>query len=466
MSAAQAESPKSSDLQEPPTPEEPDLEPDYDSEETLAQENYEAELELSEHGESYIQLGDFELENVDPELLKEAYGDADLDGVIYHGDLTKARLEEDEYNDNALTSYENLDEIGEILDTEVYLIPGNNDPDSSNLPSGRDRNPKDTDGRPDDERLQAFADYLEGHGYEVNGNPHSELISQLDHVLDARNMDAGSEIDLIFMGNHFDPELNEEAYNAIFEGPGIEEFYDDGELEEIATYLEDERSQDYPLLEKIPLIGSLFKNVGKANIEAEEINLDEVPEEFMDEGHVEYQKAVEELEEEYGEQIDSFQSSLDSLFQRIEDADRPALINHSVPFSDQNPHGSMVLREAVKSYGEKLEFVSGGHIHSPGVEDMHGVDVVNSAGVITEVGVGDEADYSINQGVRTGSIQEKEGDVPEPEEAKEMIESELQRLDNLSTNPELEDEEREQLEQMKEQLEAEKARLDEELETA
>ena len=53
-----------------------------------------------------------------------------------------------------------------------------------------------------------------------------------------------------------------------------------------------------------------------------------------------------------------------------------------------------------------------------------------------------------------------------PEEAKEMIESELQRLDNLSTNPELEDEEREQLEQMKEQLEAEKARLDEELETA
>lgn len=47
-----------------------------------------------------------------------------------------------------------------------------------------------------------------------------------------------------------------------------------------------------------------------------------------------------------------------------------------------------------------------------------------------------------------------------------MIESELQRIDNLQSNPDLEEEEREQLDQMQQQLEAEKQRIEEELETA
>jgi calcineurin-like phosphoesterase family protein len=469
MSASQAETAESSDLPEPEMPEqpeaEPDAEPDYDSEETV-DTGYEAGMDLSEYGESYLQLGDFEHENVSPELLEEAYGDADLDGIIYHGDLTKVKLEGDEYNDNALSSYENLDRIGEILDTEVYLIPGNNDPDGSELLSGKDRDAKDTDGRPGDERLEAFAQYLEGEGYEVEGDPHSSIVSQLENVEDARDMDAGSEIDLIFMGNHFDPELNEEAYNAIFEGPGVEEFYGEEDLEEIASYLEEERSQAYPLFEKIPFIGKLFKNIGKVDVDPDTLGLEDVPEEFMDEGHREYQRAVEELEEEYGDQIEAFQSSLDALFSRIEEVDRPAIVNHSVPYGDQNPHGSMVLKEAVKEYGEELEFVSGGHMHSPGIEEMHGTDVVNSAEVITEIGVGEEVEYNINQGLRASSGREEEQEMPEPEEAKEMIESRLQRIDNLQSNPELDEEEREQLDQMQQQLEAEKDRLEEELETA
>lgn len=411
MSVSQAETVESSDLPEPEMPEEPgidsDAETDYDSEET-ADTAYEPDMSLSEYGESYLQLGDFEHENVSPELLKEAYGDADLDGVIYHGDLTKVKLEGDEYNEDALSSYENLDRIGEMLDTEVYLIPGNNDPDDSELLSGRDRDAKDTDGRPGDERLEAFAEYLEGEGYEVEGNPHSSIVSHLENVYDARDRDVGAGIDLIFMGNHFDPELNEEAYKAIFEGPGVEEFYDEGDLEEIASYLEDERGQSYPLFEKIPFIGKLFKNIGKVDVDPGSLGLNEIPEQFMDEGHIEYQRAVEELEEEYGEQIEAFQSSLDALFSRIEEADRPAIINHSVPYGDQNPHGSMVLREALKEYGEELEFVSGGHMHSPGIEEMHSTDVINSAGVITEIGIGEEVDYNINQGLRASSVQPEE----------------------------------------------------------
>lgn len=434
-------------------------EPELEGEE--ASEDYDsADMDLSEYDESYIQLGDFELENVSPELLEEAYGDSDLDGVIYHGDLTKAGLEEG-YEENTLTSYENLNEIGEVLDTEVYIIPGNNDPDSSELLSGRDRDAKETDGRPGNDRLEQFAEYLEGEGYEPEDNPHSAIVRELENLVDARNMDAGEDLDLIFMGNHFDPELDEEAYKAIFDGPSVEEFYEEGDLEEIASYLEDERSQSYPLFEKIPLIGGFFKYAGKVDVDPGEIGLGDVPKELMTEGHEKYREAVDELEEEYGDQIEAFERSMDKLLDRIEGAENPAIVNHSVPFGKQNPHGSMVLREAVKEYGEELEFVSGGHIHSPGIEEMEGTDIVNSAGVVTEIGVGEQIEYGINREISSEDVL-KEQEMPEtPEEAKEAIESELQRIDNLQANPELEDEEREQLEQMQEQLEAEKQRIEE-----
>lgn len=456
MSAKAEEASANSAEMSPPEPSIPEPEikeegsQDYDS----------ADIELAEYEEGYIQLGDFEYDDASIEQLEEAYGDADIDGVIYHGDLTKAGLEEG-YEENTLSSYENLNEIGDVLDTEVYIIPGNNDPDSSELLSGRDRDAKETDGRPGDNRLEQFADYLEGEGYESGENPHSAIVGQLENLVDARSMDAGENLDLIFMGNHFDPELNEEAYKAIFDGPGVEEFYEEEDLEEIASYLEDERSQSYPLFEKLPLIGSLFKYAGNINVDADEISLEDVPGELMAEGHEKYREAVDELEEEYGDQIEAFENLLDELSERIEGAENPALINHSVPFGKQNPHGSMVLREAVKEYGEELEFVSGGHIHSPGIEEMEGTDIVNSAGVVTEIGVGEQTEYGINREISSEDVTQEQ-EMPEtPEEAREAIEAELQRIDNLQSNPELEDEEREQLKQMQEQLEAEKQRIEE-----
>lgn len=420
-----------------------------------------SETNLKDCEESYIQFGDFEIENIPPGLLEESYGDADLDGVIYHGDLTKSALEAEEYNSNTLESYKNLNEIGEALDTEVYIVPGNNDPDSTELPSGVDRDQFESEGRPSEDDLEKFAEYLEEESdIQASGNPHEDLVDHFDYLEDARSSNVGDELDLIFMGNHFDPELDEEAYKAIFEGPGVEEFYDEEELDEVASYLEDERSYSFGALEKIPLFGRICQALGTEHVDTDEISLENIPDQFKVEKHQNYEEAISEIRDEYEEDIEAFENSLDNLSERVESAENPAIVNHSVPWSQENPHGSMVLREAVKEYGNELEFVSGGHMHSPGVEQMNDVDIVNSAGKITEIGVGEDIDYHVNENLTSPSVQQEaqlESEM-DPEQQLEQIEAQIQHIDNLDQTPqELDQEEveeyRQQLEQKKEEIE-------------
>lgn len=428
-----------------------------------------SENDLSEYEESYIQLGDYEIEDLPPEVLKEAYGDADIDGIVHHGDLTKISFEPEEYAKHTFESYLNLNETAEALDTNAYTGSGNNDPELSDLLSGRDKDGFEMGGRPNEEQIEALEEYLlekfaenEEWEYDEEKDPHTNLVENLDNLVDARYSEVGDELDLIFMGNHFNPELDEQAYKAIFDGPGVDEFYDEEDLGEVASYLEDERSASFGKLESIPLLGRIFKYIGKENVNPEILDLGDIPGEFKVEGHEKYDEAVEELEEEYQEDIEAFEESLDSLSARIEDADNPAIINHSVPFGKENPNGSMVLREAVKEYGEDLQFVSGGHEHSPGIEQLNGTDVINSAQRVTEIGVNaDGKDYNVNSNFAM------EGDAPEErpsidemsqeqlEETRSELNQGIEEIENHLANPELDENEAEQLDQVKSQIEQE-----------
>lgn len=350
-----------------------------------------SEMDLGDYDESYIQLGDFEPMGMDPGILEEAYGDAGLDGIIYHGDLTKERqFEGEEYFEVTEKIYENLNDIGEALDVDIYIIPGNNDPDGSELLSGRGRNGQETDGRPGEEKLDKFGEYLEGKGYEEGEYPHDTFVNSLDNLVDARNSEIGDQIDMIFMGNHFDPELDEQAYKAIYEGPGVNELYEEEDLEEVASYLEDERSRSYGILERIPLIGNFFESLGSVDIEPESLSLpeiEEVPDEKMSQPHRSYLEEIGDLKDEYSEQIERFDSAVEELSERVQASDNPAIINHSVPWTQENKHGSMVLREAMKRHGDDIRFISGGHTGNAGVRESEGTEVINSEESITEIGL-------------------------------------------------------------------------------
>lgn len=463
------------------SPEEPSMEGvERELEQSLGQSREIPDLsenDLSEYEESYIQLGDYEVEDLPPELLKETYGDADIDGIVHHGDLTKTIFEPEEYAKHTFESYLNLNETAEALDTNAYTGSGNNDPELSDLLSGKDKDGFEMGGRPNEEQIEALEEYLqeefaenEEWAYDEEKDPHTNLVENLDNLIDARYSEVGDELDLIFMGNHFNPELDERAYKAIFEGPGVDEFYDEEDLGEVASYLEDERSTSYGRLENIPLLGRIFKYIGSENVDPESLGLGDIPGEFKVEGHEKYDEAVGELEEEYKEDIKAFEDALDSLSARIEDADNPAIINHSVPFGKENPHGSMVLREAVKEYGEDLQFVSGGHEHSPGIEQLNGVDVINSAQRVTEIGVNaDSVDYNVNSNfaMERNNGEERpsiEGMSQERlEETRSELNQGIEEIENRLANPELDEDEAEQLDQIKSQIEQELEKVNQKL---
>lgn len=354
-----------------------------------------SQMNLREYDESYIQLGDFEPMDMDPGILEEAYGDADLDGVIYHGDLTRERqFEGEDYFEITEKVYENLNNIGEVLDVDIYIIPGNNDPDGSELLSGRDWEGQETDGRPSEEKLEKFGEYLEGKEYERGEYPHDMFVNSFDNLVDARNSEIGGQLDMIFMGNHFDPELDEQAYKAIYEGPGANELYEEEGLREVASYLEDERSRSYGILERIPLIGNFFESLGSVDIEPDSLSLpeiEEVPDEKMSQPHRSYLEDISDLKDEYSEQIERFDSAVEELSERVQASDNPAIINHSVPWTEENQHGSMVLREVMKRHGDDIRFISGGHTGNAGVRESEGTEVINSEESITEIGLDEGA---------------------------------------------------------------------------
>lgn len=431
-----------------------------------------SEKDLSEYDESYIQLGDYETEVIPPEVLEKAYGDAEIDGIISHGDLTKVKFEPEEYAEKTFQSYLNLNESAEAADTTAYLLSGNNDPDLSELLSGREEDGFEKGGRPSEEQIEALEQYLQekfgDHDewiYDEEKDPHTNLVENLDNLVDARYSEVGNDLDLIFMGNHFNPELDEQAYKAIYEGPEVDDLYEEQELDEVVSYLEDERSKSYGILGDIPLIGRIFRYIGRESVDAEELTLDEIwdeaSEDFISEKHENYREVLEELKEENSDEIEAFEEAVESLTSRIEAAENPAVINHSVPYEmngDSRSNGDLVLREALKRQGSEIEFVSGGHEHSPGITEIEGVDVVNSANRVTEIGINQgEVEYTVNSnfGGRVKGDQKslEEMDEEELKEAQSNLDEGIERVDNLIENPGLEKEVVKDLKQRKSLME-------------
>ncbi len=381
-----------------------------------------------EEFDSTLQLGDTELNGVPYDEIIDNYGSDDVDQIVFHGDASKKEgkdvgtVSPDVYFNQLKETYQDLDKLGEELDADVLVLPGNHSPieGSHGYEEGKDKQHVEYVEKMLEEEYEEFSEY-EGNAYEFFIDLHENLtdLTETEYQTEEGNT-------IIGMSDHFSPEIDTQNYELLKVGEDIEKLgYDREEVADKLYELQDKDGADNSkgkiksFFDKpkvkwwIQPVGSgpvdaakeENKEVGDIdpeNITRETIeNLPEdVKEEIMTSEHQQYLQMVDEHMELSDEEQKAFREEVARLGGRIENADgKVHVVHHSTPYhSDRNQYGSVVLADAIEKHGDKIEVVSGGHTHGgKGEYKLGGVHVLNAAETYSEIGLGEKLHTEINK---------------------------------------------------------------------
>lgn len=310
------------------------------------------------------------------------------DDVYETGDL----IDQNDFNDleEAVMALDEeiaeRDEHVEESDSEWYLIPGNHD-----LTGNHDQAPSYEEIREQvDEELSVYSAITgkEGDDPENAESIYDVVISQYDNIVDARDTVVEKEDHVVYFGDsHLEPEIPDP--DARDKGFG----YD---FEEISDEIEEEDpTKDFGLFDYLnPLNwGTILESFDKDyEVEPDELDISDVPEELMTEGHQAYKEEKEHI------------------MNQIEGYDKPVVLaDHAVTRDEQWNKSSDINRElAEEGY---IDMVLGGHDHSNGMKEIGEATVINSANGYSEIELEDGTyhDHSYTALEQPNPPQERQG---------------------------------------------------------
>lgn len=381
-----------------------------------------------------LQLGDTELDGVPATEILEKYTREDVNQIVYHGDASKKDVvSEEQYLEQLKQTYGDLNELGEQLDADVLVLPGNHAPIKGAHKNGEDAEYVENVERILEQEYEEFAEY-EGNAYEFMVDSHDNLTDLTNTTYETEE---GNSI--VGMSDHFGPELDPQSYQLMDHDPELEELgYNREEVAEIIAenYSGDENTSSWKDKARWWLQPVGHTSEGSTgtvpDVDPEDITLDhiaELPEELRDEvmteGHKQYQEMVEDLDIPE-EELEQYEQQVQAVGERVRDAEgKVHVVHHSTPFDpERNKHGSVVLRDVIKNERDHIDVVSGGHGHTGGEGDQYeleGVPVVNAAQTFTGIGLGDEVHTEIN-GMDVEQPQRDQGQRDQEAAIKEIFE--------------------------------------------
>lgn len=330
--------------------------------------------------------------------MESKYDKGELDGIGVVGDVTSVPGKDGVQNiEDYIELYENnlseLESLAESLDTEVYVVDGNNDPAEGALPGDQLIEPANEYAAENKEGFTEDDDYKEF------------AFDQLDRVqnISYDSVEIG-DVTLVGGTHHTQPEIMEEYRGEV----DLEDF--DYDLDEIASELEDRHEPDYGFWGKIPVLGGVvqtlgtFLGYGDIEVDPEDVDLEELQElpddlleelgdkENLDQYLMERDKAREECEEK--------KQKLEDL---LDDAGENVIVlDHGMPYGegedfeldymgeDRGHQGSLAWGDLLEEY--EVDTFFGGHFHGKGgmEGEIYGTDVHNVAkGQYMELGIKD-----------------------------------------------------------------------------
>lgn len=342
------------------------------------------------------------------DFLESKYGEDSLDAISLDGILVTGDLYHNSQIDGSATNtpesdlerleinLEYLDEIGERLETDVYVIPGNHAPIKGAHPGN-------------EQAVEVLEEIYEEKHDSISKNIYKDLVSKKENVEDIEYSTKQIGDKTLIGGSHFyDPE---DDPNEI-QSPNIEEIYDEEDLEEIAEILTEEQELDYGVLGDLPYIGEPYRKVcdflftdeflGKKQVEISEIELEDIEslsedirEEVIVEEHRKYIQDVEESSGEYEEKKQKYSE----LFEQA--GDEVILLDHftfdtegqsEIDHLGGEHKGSPALRDVIKQHSSDKDITTFfGHSHSGGKDQVFGVDMYNlGKGQYLEAGFGED----------------------------------------------------------------------------
>jgi len=379
----------------------PDLENDSTSQ--ILDGDYDIKLEV---------IGDIHEKDLEDykETLNNKYSDEKPDAVLATGDLiTNTDIRANIPTQPPETAKEDfeytvdvLDQIGEELGTEVYVVPGNHDPIKG--------------AHPDNEHYIGQIEEL--YSEEIEDSVFDHVIGQKENVTNLEYGMVQLEDMSIIGGSHFyEPEPDPDKIPT----PEIDDLYEEQELEVISEILENQQSNEYGTLGSfisgLPLVGSVwdytanFLGYGTEPVEAEDITLEDIEElqeeysqrQIMSEEHEEYLESYEEVTKEYQEKYELMKTLLDNAGEDV------VLLDHFTFDTDGESEldklgeankGSPAMRDAIKEFkDDKNITMFFGHRHEPGHEEIMGVDAYGAGEDYIEVGMNKGAveDYKVQE---------------------------------------------------------------------
>ncbi len=362
-----------------------------------------SDLENFRDMDGTLQLGDTELDGVPYDDIVEQYDSEDVDQIVYHGDASKkvekgaiggdAEIDDDTYIEQLEETYENLDELGDYFDADVLTLPGNHAP-----VKGTHYNDEDKIERIEEKLEEEYGDFsdYEGNAFEFFIDSHDNLVNFVNSTYETEDGNTIIGLDTHMGNDHNEFELEGDVYDLLKSDPDTDDLgYEEDDLKEVAEVMEGENEPDYGLLGEIPLLGGLAKKIGgmlgygEVDVEPEEIDLEDIPDELKTEEHKEHEEKIEGLED--SEEVEKFMGRVDEIGEMIGEAEGDVmLVHHSTPYSEKDEHGSTVVTEVMRKYGEELDVVTGGHNHGNEIFELGGTDVVNASQTYTEIGMGDK----------------------------------------------------------------------------
>jgi len=339
------------------------------------QEDNPAGTESQDFGDyeaNIVQISDTEEKGLDYENILDQYEENDVDAFVYVGDATKKdALDHEEYLEQFDNTYEDLSNLGDELDAEVLVEPGNHEPiKGSHSKKGDPMQP--TDKNYVDNVEEIMAEEYEGFS-EFDGNAYEFMAEKHDLT----NIEYGS-VDIkdltIIGGTHH---MGQEAPREWLEDtPELEELGYDSE--EVAGEIEIENSYD-GLFSDVPFVGRIMDLMFGGEIEhpdPEEVSLEDIPEDYEQTiEHKQYEKALD----------------LESHFEEmIEGAENDVFLTHHGVSSSNSQHGSVVVDKVMEDYSEDIAAVGGGHTGSSGFETYYDTPTINTnGGAVAELGFED-----------------------------------------------------------------------------
>ena len=330
--------------------------------------------------------------------IESKYDKSELDGIAVVGDLTSVPGKDgietiEEYTELYEENLSEFEDLAESLDTEIFVVDGNNDPAEDALPGDRAR--------------EAAKKYASENidGFSGEDEYKDFVFDKLDRVqnISYDSVDIG-DVTLVGGTHHTQPEVPEDYRGDV----DLEDF--DYDLEEISSELEDRNEPDYGFIGKIPVLGGIVETVGNffgygdINVDPEDVDLEELqglPDDLLED--LGNKEDLEQYLEERKTARDQYNEKKERLEEVMEGAGENVIVlDHGMPFgegedfdldyiSEERGHqGSMAWADILEEY--EVDSFFGGHFHGKGGMngDIHGTDVYNVAeGQYMEIGIND-----------------------------------------------------------------------------